>query len=78
MCRRLRTAGAQWGRPLPFDAAATAGYPGTAWQDPRRDSTARRHGCRSAVRRQLRAKLLREGYSGYMIRATNDDMGDDV
>jgi LmbE family N-acetylglucosaminyl deacetylase len=23
-------------------------------------------------------KLLREGYSGYMIRATNDDMGDDV
>jgi LmbE family N-acetylglucosaminyl deacetylase len=24
------------------------------------------------------AKLLREGYSGYMIRATNDDMGDDV
>ncbi len=24
------------------------------------------------------AKLLQEGYSGYMIRATNDDMGDDV
>src|SRR5437016_5773312 len=24
------------------------------------------------------AKLIREGYSGYMIRATNDDMGDDV
>ena len=24
------------------------------------------------------AKLLREGYTGYMIRATNDDMGDDV
>jgi LmbE family N-acetylglucosaminyl deacetylase len=23
-------------------------------------------------------KLLREGYSGYMIRATNDDMGDDI
>ncbi len=24
------------------------------------------------------AKLLQEGYTGYMIRATNDDMGDDV
>ena len=24
------------------------------------------------------AKLIREGYTGYMIRATNDDMGDDV
>src|ERR1041384_260547 len=24
------------------------------------------------------AKLLKEGYTGYMIRATNDDMGDDV
>jgi LmbE family N-acetylglucosaminyl deacetylase len=24
------------------------------------------------------AKLIREGYAGYMIRATNDDMGDDV
>src|SRR5713101_3020939 len=24
------------------------------------------------------AKLIQEGYSGYMIRATNDDMGDDV
>src|ERR1043166_7588244 len=24
------------------------------------------------------AKLLQEGYKGYMIRATNDDMGDDV
>src|SRR5438552_12820537 len=24
------------------------------------------------------AKLLNEGYTGYMIRATNDDMGDDV
>lgn len=24
------------------------------------------------------AKLVREGYTGYMIRATNDDMGDDV
>lgn len=24
------------------------------------------------------AKLLREGYTGYMIRATNDDMGDDI
>ena len=24
------------------------------------------------------AKLLQEGYSGYMIRATNDDMGDDA
>jgi LmbE family N-acetylglucosaminyl deacetylase len=24
------------------------------------------------------AKLIREGYRGYMIRATNDDMGDDV
>ena len=24
------------------------------------------------------AKLIAEGYSGYMIRATNDDMGDDV
>src|SRR6478672_515530 len=23
-------------------------------------------------------KLLQEGYTGYMIRATNDDMGDDV
>src|SRR3984885_12744564 len=24
------------------------------------------------------AKLIQEGYTGYMIRATNDDMGDDV
>src|SRR6266571_753390 len=24
------------------------------------------------------AKLLQEGYTGYMIRATNDDMGDDI
>src|SRR5499425_3579113 len=24
------------------------------------------------------AKLIDEGYTGYMIRATNDDMGDDV
>jgi LmbE family N-acetylglucosaminyl deacetylase len=24
------------------------------------------------------AKLIKEGYTGYMIRATNDDMGDDV
>src|SRR6266404_2274275 len=24
------------------------------------------------------AKLLKEGYTGYMIRATNDDMGDDI
>src|SRR5712671_5739918 len=24
------------------------------------------------------AKLMQEGYTGYMIRATNDDMGDDV
>ena len=24
------------------------------------------------------AKLIAEGYTGYMIRATNDDMGDDV
>ncbi len=24
------------------------------------------------------AKLIREGYTGYMVRATNDDMGDDV
>src|SRR5207245_7995654 len=24
------------------------------------------------------AKLIQEGYSGYMIRATNDDMGDDA
>lgn|SRR5579872_140818 len=24
------------------------------------------------------AKLIKEGYSGYMIRATNDDMGDDI
>jgi LmbE family N-acetylglucosaminyl deacetylase len=24
------------------------------------------------------AKLIREGYTGYMIRATNDDMGDDI
>src|SRR5215831_17328373 len=24
------------------------------------------------------AKLIQEGYSGYMIRATNDDMGDDI
>src|SRR5271165_6474972 len=24
------------------------------------------------------AKLINEGYTGYMIRATNDDMGDDV
>jgi hypothetical protein len=24
------------------------------------------------------AKLVQEGYTGYMIRATNDDMGDDV
>src|SRR5258708_13155246 len=24
------------------------------------------------------AKLIGEGYTGYMIRATNDDMGDDV
>src|SRR5579885_369164 len=24
------------------------------------------------------AKLIQEGYTGYMIRATNDDMGDDI
>ena len=24
------------------------------------------------------AKLINEGYTGYLIRATNDDMGDDV
>lgn len=24
------------------------------------------------------SKLIQEGYTGYMIRATNDDMGDDV
>src|SRR6266571_8617040 len=24
------------------------------------------------------AKLLKEGYTGYLVRATNDDMGDDV
>ena len=24
------------------------------------------------------AKLVKEGYTGYMIRATNDDMGDDA
>jgi len=24
------------------------------------------------------AKLIHEGYTGYMIRATNDDMGDDI
>src|SRR5262249_58999165 len=24
------------------------------------------------------AKLIKEGYTGYLIRATNDDMGDDI
>jgi LmbE family N-acetylglucosaminyl deacetylase len=71
---RLRTAGAQ-GPPAPFLERPLPGTPHKgktlAAIQPHADDVALL--CAGTV-----AKLLREGYSGYMIRATNDDMGDDV
>jgi LmbE family N-acetylglucosaminyl deacetylase len=70
---RLRTAGAQ-GPPAPFLERPQPGAPHKgktlAAIQPHADDIALL--CGGTV-----AKLIQEGYTGYMIRATNDDMGDD-
>jgi LmbE family N-acetylglucosaminyl deacetylase len=71
---RLRTARAQQS-PAPFLERPQPGVPHQgktlAAIQPHADDVALL--CAGTV-----AKLIQEGYSGYMIRATNDDMGDDV
>jgi LmbE family N-acetylglucosaminyl deacetylase len=72
---KLQTAWAQQAAAGPFVERARAGTPHRgkvlAAIQPHADDIALI--CAGTV-----AKLLHEGYTGYMIRATNDDMGDDV
>jgi LmbE family N-acetylglucosaminyl deacetylase len=64
---------AQDARPAPFLERAGAPHAGKVLVaiQPHSDDVALL--CAGTV-----AKLIKEGYTGYMIRATNDDMGDDV
>jgi LmbE family N-acetylglucosaminyl deacetylase len=72
---KLETASAQQPSAGPFLERPTAGTPHRgkvlAAIQPHSDDLALL--CAGTV-----AKLIQEGYTGYMIRATNDDMGDDV
>jgi LmbE family N-acetylglucosaminyl deacetylase len=72
---QLRTASAQQSAAAPFLERPLSGTPHRgkvlAAIQPHSDDIALI--CAGTV-----AKLLQEGYTGYMIRATNDDMGDDV
>jgi LmbE family N-acetylglucosaminyl deacetylase len=72
---RMDSAGAEQPASGPFLERARAGMPHRgkvlAAIQPHSDDIALL--CSGTV-----AKLIREGYTGYMIRATNDDMGDDV
>src|SRR5438093_7460061 len=72
---RLSTATAQQSSSIPFLERPQSGTPHKgkvlAAIQPHSDDVALL--CAGTV-----AKLIEEGYTGYMIRATNDDMGDDV
>ena len=72
---KLETASAQQTSATPFFERAQTGQPHKgkvlAAIQPHSDDVALL--CGGTV-----AKLIAEGYTGYMIRATNDDMGDDV
>src|ERR1041384_1863836 len=72
---KLQTAGAQQAAAGPFIERARTGTPHRgkvlAAIQPHADDIALI--CAGTV-----AKLLHEGYTGYMIRATNDDIGADV
>jgi LmbE family N-acetylglucosaminyl deacetylase len=72
---QLKTASAQQSAAIPFLERPQSGTPHKgkvlAAIQPHSDDVALL--CGGTV-----AKLIQEGYTGYMIRATNDDMGDDV